>query len=75
MQSFFFADDVELIAPRSQHHELGSSIRQAFNWSHRWDLPLNASKSHHLSIGGTPDLRVALPEEAAGNIAAEMRAN
>ncbi len=55
-----------LIAPRSQQHELGSSIRQAFNWSQRWDLPLNASKSHHLSIGGTPDLRIALPEEAAG---------
>ncbi len=47
------------IAPRSW-------IRQACNWSHRWDLPLNASKSHHLSIGGTPDLRIALPEESAG---------
>ncbi len=27
---------------------------------------LNASKSHHLSIGGTPNLRIVLPEEAAG---------
>ncbi len=33
---------------------------------HRWDLPLNASKSHHLSIGGTHDLCIALSEEAAG---------
>ncbi len=62
----FFADDVRLIAPRSQQHELQSSIRQAFNWSHRWDLPLNANKSHQLTIGGTPDLRIALSEEAAG---------
>ncbi len=62
----FLADDVKLIAPRSQQHELRSSIRQAFNWSHRWDLPINASKSHYLSIGGTPDLRIALSEEAAG---------
>ncbi len=62
----FFTDDVKRIAPRSQQHELGSSIHQAFNWSHRWDLPLNASKSRHLAIGGTPDLRIALPEEAAG---------
>ncbi len=61
-----FADDVKLIAPRRQQHELRSSIRQAFNWSHRWDLPLNASKSRHLSKGGTPDLRIALSEEAAG---------
>ncbi len=33
-----------------------SSIRQA----------LNASACHRLSMGGTPDLRIALPEEAAG---------
>ncbi len=31
----FFADDVKLNAPRNQQPELGSSIRQAFNWSHR----------------------------------------
>ncbi len=62
----FFAEDIKLISPRSQQHELGSSIRQAFNWSQRWDLPLNANKSHHLSIDGNPDLRIALPEEAAG---------
>ncbi len=62
----FFADNFKLIAPRSQQKELGSSIRQAFKWSHRWDLLLNASKNHHLSIGGTPDLPIALPEEAAG---------
>ncbi len=45
----FFADDVKLIAPRSQQHELISSIEKALNWSRRWGLPLNASKSHHLS--------------------------
>ncbi len=28
------------------------------------DFPLNASKRHHLSIGGPPDLRLALSEEA-----------
>ncbi len=48
----FFADDVKLIAPRSQQHELRSSIEQALNWS------------HHLSIGGHPDDRLVLPEEA-----------
>ncbi len=63
----FFADNVKLIAPRSQKHELRSSIQQAITWSRRWDLPLNASKSHHLSIGGSPDLRIAISEEAGGN--------
>ncbi len=43
----FFADDVKLIAPRSQQHELRSSIQQALSWSPRWDLPLNANKSHN----------------------------
>ncbi len=60
----FFADDVNLIAPRRQQHELSSSIEQALSWSRRWDLPLNASKSHHLSIGGPPDDRLVLFEEA-----------
>ncbi len=60
----FFADDVKLIAPRSQQHELRSSMQQAFAWSRRWDLPLNANESHHLSIGGTPDLRIPLSEMA-----------
>ncbi len=44
----FFTDDVKLIAPRSQQHELRSSIEQTLNWSRRWDLPVNASKSRHL---------------------------
>ncbi len=43
-----------------------SSIEQALNWSRRWDLPINASKSHHLSIGGHPDDRLVRSEEANG---------
>ncbi len=64
----FFADDVKLIVPRTQQHELRSLIEQALSWSRRWDLPLNASKSHHLSIGGHPDRRLVLPEEANGEL-------
>ncbi len=62
----FFTDDFKLIAPRSQQHALRSSIQQEFTWSRRWDLPLNASKSHHQSIGDNPDHRIALSEEAEG---------
>ncbi len=62
----FLADDVKLIAPRSQQHELRSSIKQALNWFRRWDLPINASKSHYLSIGGHPNDRLVLSEEANG---------
>ncbi len=64
----FFVDDVNPIAPRSQQHELRSSIQLALIWSRRWDLPLNASKSHHLSIGGHPNHRLVLSEEANGEL-------
>ncbi len=47
---FFFAD-----ARRSQQHELRSSIEQALNWSRRWDLPLNASKSEIVEPRGAHD--------------------
>ncbi len=63
-----FADDVKLIAPRSQQHELRSSIQQALSWSRRLNLPLNASKSHHLSTGGPPDERLVLSEVAIGEL-------
>ncbi len=62
----FFA--VKLIAPRSQQHELRSSIQKTLSWSRRWDLPLNASKSHRLSIGGPPDHRLVLSEETNGEL-------
>ncbi len=62
----FVVDDEKLIAPRSQQPELRSSIQQALSWSRRWDLLLNASKSHPLSIGGPPDHRLALSEEEEG---------
>ncbi len=44
----FFADDVKLIAPKSQQHGLKLLIEQALNLSRRWDLPLNANYRHHL---------------------------
>ncbi len=49
-----------------QRQRLSSSIQQALNWPRRWYLPLNASKSHHLSIGGPLDLRLILSKEAEG---------
>ncbi len=38
----------------------------ALNWSRRWNLPINASKSHHLSRGDHSDVRLVLSEEANG---------
>ncbi len=48
----------------SMKSQIFTSFANALNWSRRWDLPLNTSKSHHLSIGGHPDLRLFLSKEA-----------
>ncbi len=66
-----FADNVKLITPKKQQHEIRTSIQQARSWSRRWDLPLNASKSHRLSIGSTPDHHLVLSEETEGKLMAK----
>ncbi len=43
----FLANDVKLIVPRRQQYELRSLTQQTLNWSRKWDLPLNASKSQY----------------------------
>ncbi len=53
-------------AHRAKKAVTQASIQQAFTWSRRWDLPLNEIKSHRLSIGGPPDLRLAISEKAGG---------
>ncbi len=49
-----FADDVQLVSARSQNGELHQNLEAAFQWSDDCDLPLNASKCSHISIGGPP---------------------
>ncbi len=45
------------------------------DWSCRWDLPLNVSKDQHLSIEGSPDFQLALPEKDDGLNNPELREN
>ncbi len=66
MQSFVLRRRRQAYRPKKSATRARVINPSSVNWSHRWDLPLNASKCHHLSIGGTPNLRTALPEEAAG---------
>ncbi len=49
-----FADYVTLISARSQYFELHQKLEAAFQWSGDCDLPLNAPKCSHISIGGPP---------------------
>ncbi len=57
-----FADDVKLISARSQYGELYQNLEAAFQWLHDCDLPLNASKCSHISIGGPPPSPLTLSD-------------
>ncbi len=61
-----FADNVKLIAFRRQQHELRASGQKALSWSCKWNLPLNARKSYHLSIGRPHNFCLPLSEEDRG---------
>ncbi len=49
-----FADDVKIIFPRSQYDNTELSLCTAWDWSVKWDLPLNLDKCCHLPIGQPP---------------------
>ncbi len=49
-----FADDVKIISPRSQYDNTEFSLRTAWYWSVKWELPLNPDKCCHLPIGQPP---------------------
>ncbi len=50
--AILLADDVKLISARSKYGELHQNLEAALQWSDDRDLPLNASKHSHVSIGG-----------------------
>ena len=50
---FIFADDVKVVGSKGRI-ELESDVAKIVDWSHKWDLPLNAEKSQLLSKAETP---------------------
>ncbi len=59
MHSKPFADDVEMVTPRTQNTNLHSSLIAAWDWSQKLDLPVNPAKCNHLTIVrrlSTPDI-------------------
>ncbi len=47
----FFADAVKMVIRRSQSINLHSSLTAAWDWSKKWDLPINPTKFDFLIIG------------------------
>jgi hypothetical protein len=61
-----FADDVKLIAPRSQWQRIQEDLQAFWRWSSSWDLPINASKCVHLPIGRPSPLSLSFNPGIAG---------
>ncbi len=49
--TLLFADDVKLVAPRTQNMNLHSFLMAAWDWSLKWNLPINPAKCNYLTIG------------------------
>ncbi len=42
--TLLFADDVKVVTQRSQSMNLHSSLTAVWDWSKKWDLPINPTK-------------------------------
>ncbi len=59
--TLLFADDVQLITPRKQNMHIHRPRIVAWDWSQKWDLPINPAKCNYLTIGRKVTLRLSLP--------------
>ncbi len=53
LDSFLYADDVKLSAPRNSHYIHQNPLNLRVRWSKDWEIDLNPAKSEHLSIGNS----------------------
>ncbi len=66
VDSLPYANDVKLIAPRSD--VLQTSLNISVNWSRDWELDLNPTKSEHLPNGISPHfVTYTLPSHSPPN--------
>ncbi len=42
--TLLYADDVKMVTPRTQNMNLHSALISAWDWSKKWDLPINLAK-------------------------------
>ncbi len=48
--TLLFADDVKMVTRRSQSMNLHSSLTATWDWSKKWDLPINPAKYNYLTV-------------------------
>ncbi len=57
--TLLFADNVKMVTRRSQSMNLYSSLTATWDWSKKWELPINPSKCNYLTIGREVPLRLS----------------
>ncbi len=57
--TLLFADYVNMVTRRSQSMNLHSSLTAAWDWSKKWDLPINPTKCNYLTIRREVPLRLS----------------
>ncbi len=45
-----FVDDVKIVTRRTQNMHLPKSLTAAWDWSKKWDLPINPAKCNNFTI-------------------------
>ncbi len=49
--TLLFVNDVKMVTRRSQRMNFHSSLTTVWDWSKKWDLPINPTKGNYLTIG------------------------
>ncbi len=60
------ADEVKMVTRRTQNMNLRSSLTAAWDWSKKWDLPINPTKCNYLTIGREVPLRLSFFTDRSG---------
>ncbi len=64
--TLLFMDDVKIVTRRSQSMNLRTSLTAAWDWSKKWDLPINPAKCNYLTIGREVPLRLSFFSDRSG---------
>ncbi len=64
--ALLFAHDVKMVTRRSQSMNLHSSLTAAWDWSKKWDLPINPTKCNYLTFWRESRLRLPFSPDGSG---------
>ncbi len=64
--TLLFADYVNKVTRRTQSMNVHSSLTAGWDWSKKWDLPINPTKCNYLTIGREVPLRLSFFSDVPG---------